>query len=295
MTVSWDCRSDKYAPITTSPAASELPIVNPIVQLPALTGCSANATSTTTWTSAFPVRTGEILIEEYQGVGQGDFWNNSDAVWTVFVANDTKNQIQFDFPSFMNGDTGSTTIFTMAPSSTGFNFTVPSYFGTRRQNPSFTVSLLTIHPATGPAIALTATPTPNAPAALSSYTMVISGVWPCQSDPIANGPYQGATPCVTNDPHFQTDTYNWLFREVDLSLSNYWHNGPTATTPNQPQVATATPGPSGDALPAQLAWTAANKHVDCHMSSSCFSPADLDFCQTNLSEFESHPVLILLR
>ena len=65
-------------------------------------------------------------------MGQGDFWNNTDAVWTITVANGTNNEVQFDFPGFMDGDTGSTTVFTMAPSSTGFNFTVPSYFGTRK-------------------------------------------------------------------------------------------------------------------------------------------------------------------
>lgn len=130
MMVSWSCTSDKYAPNTTSPAQPQLPIVNHVIALPALTGCSVNATSTTTWTSAFPVRKGPIQVEGYQGVGQGDFWNNTDAVWSLSVANDTNDQIQFEFPSFMDGDTGSTTIFTMAPSSTGFNFTVPSYFGT---------------------------------------------------------------------------------------------------------------------------------------------------------------------
>ena len=114
--------------------------------------------------------------------------------------------------------------------------------------------------------------------------MVISGVWPCQSDPIANGPYQGTTPCVSQDPRYTTDTYNWLFREVDLSLSNWWYNGPTATTPYQPQVAAATPTLSGVALPYQLAYTAANIQVDCHMSASCFSPADLDYCQADISE-----------
>lgn len=117
--------------------------------------------------------------------------------------------------------------------------------------------------------------------------MVISGVWPCQSDPIANGPYQGAMPCMSHDPRFSANTYNWLFREVDLSLSNYWHNGPTATTPNQPQVAAATPGPTGDALPAQLAWMSANIQVDCHLFSTCFEPGDLQYCEAEISKFES--------
>ncbi len=90
---------------------------------------------------------------------------------------------------------------------------------------------------------------------------------------------------MTGDLHFATDTYNWLYHEVDLSLSNYWHSGPTPTTPNQPQVAAATNGPSVAALPAQLAFKAANIQVDCHMASSCFVPADLDFCQADISKF----------
>lgn len=132
MTVSADCAQDKYAPLTTSPVPYEIPEVNPIVQLPAMTGCSVNATSTTTFTTAFPVRTGFISFEEYQGLGQGDFWNQTDAAWTISIANDSKGDIQFDGPQFMDGDTGSTTQFTMAPIPTAFNLTVPSWYGTRK-------------------------------------------------------------------------------------------------------------------------------------------------------------------
>lgn len=114
--------------------------------------------------------------------------------------------------------------------------------------------------------------------------MVISGVWPCQSDPIANGPYQGAIPCVSPDPRFHPDTYNWLFREVDLSLSNWWYSGPTATTPNQPQVAAATPAADGDSLPSQLAYAALDTNVECGMAQKCFDSGNIDHCQADLSE-----------
>ncbi len=209
MTISWKCADDKYAPLTTSPVTAEIPLPNPIIQLPALTGCDANATSTTTFTSAFPVRTGFISFEEYQGLGQGDFWNQTDSYWTISIANDTDNDVQFVIQQFMNGDPGSTIIFTMNPASKAFNLTVPSWFGTRKSVALFLL-LVADRLATEPGFSVSATITSGALLAIQSYTMVISGEWPCQSDPIANGPYQGATPCVTGDLHFATDTYNWL-------------------------------------------------------------------------------------
>jgi len=116
--------------LTTSPPQFELPLLDPIIRLPALTGCAANATSTTTFTSTSAVRTGNIEFEEYQGVEQGDFWNY--ASWTIPIFNNSKNDLQLEFPQLRSGDSGSTRTFMVAPSSAAFGLTIPFYWDTRK-------------------------------------------------------------------------------------------------------------------------------------------------------------------
>ncbi len=174
MIVSWNCADEKYAPLTTCTVTAEIPLPNPIIQLPALTGCDANATSTTTFTSAFPVRTRFISFEEYQGLGQGDFWNQTDSSWTISIANDTDNDVQSFIPQFMNGDPGSTTIFTMDPASTAFNLTVPSWFGTRKSVALFLL-LVADRLATGPGFSVSATTTSGLRSRATPWSSVASG------------------------------------------------------------------------------------------------------------------------
>lgn len=131
MTVFADCASDKYAPLSTSSTPPGLPFNNPQFNIPAITGCSYYATTTATWTTEMPVRTGESIVPGYEGVNQSDFWNQTGAVWTFSTGNDSSN-IGFEFPKYMEGGDNPSLFFTMAPSSTAFNFTIPNWIATRR-------------------------------------------------------------------------------------------------------------------------------------------------------------------
>lgn len=141
-----------------------------------------------------------------------------------------------------------------------------------------------IDAATGWGIMLSATTAPNTAAGVTEYTVTASAEWACTSDEFANPIYQGAIPCTQNDPLFVTDTENWIYRNVDYSLSNWWNAGPTRTTQSQPNV----PAPTGtlstnDALPKQLAWTALNIQVDCSLAGGCIDQSAIDFCQADQS------------
>lgn len=139
--------------------------------------------------------------------------------------------------------------------------------------------------ATGPGIQLSATTISGAPAGITSYTITASAQYACTSDTFANPIYQGAVPCTEADPLFVTDTENWIYRNVDYSLSNWWYNGPTRTTPSQPNVPAPTATETNsDALPKQLAWQALNVEVDCSLGGDCISQSAIDFCQADQSK-----------
>lgn len=121
---------DMYAPLSTSSTPAGLPFNNPQLELPAITGCSYYATTTATWVSEMPVRTGELIIPSYQGVNVSDFWNQTGAVWTLSTGNDS--EVEFAFPSYMEGGDNPSLFFTMAPSSTALNFTIPDWIATRK-------------------------------------------------------------------------------------------------------------------------------------------------------------------
>ena len=138
--------------------------------------------------------------------------------------------------------------------------------------------------ANGPAILLSATTISGAPVGITSYTITASAQYACTSDTFANPIYQGAVPCTTADPLFVTDTENWIYRNVDYSLSNWWSNGPTRTTPSQPNAPGPTATINSDALPKQLAWQVLNVHVDCSLAGDCISQSAIDFCQDDQSK-----------
>lgn len=145
--------------------------------------------------------------------------------------------------------------------------------------------------ATGWEIDLSATTVPSATAGVTAYTITASAQYACTSDEFANPIYQGAIPCTKADPLFVTNVDNWIYRNVDLSLSNYWHNGPTRTTPSAPNV----PGPTGTrstdgALPKQLALQVLNVEVDCSLAGACIDQSAIDWCQADQSKpFSAEP------
>lgn len=144
--------------------------------------------------------------------------------------------------------------------------------------------------ATGPEIELSATAGPSA-GGVTEYTITASAQYACTSDVFANPIYQGAIPCTKGDPLFVTDVENWIYRNVDLSLSNYWNNGPTRTTPSAPNI----PGPTGTmstdgGLPQQLAFQALNVEVDCSLAGACIDQSAIDWCQADQSKpFSAEP------
>ena len=106
-------------------------MVNPFLNLRAINNCSFNATTTATLIQTMDVRTGEIIVPGYKGKDDGDFWNETDALWTFTAGNNSKDVI-FEFPKYMFGGDDPSLIFAMAPSSTAFNLTVPYFTGTRK-------------------------------------------------------------------------------------------------------------------------------------------------------------------
>lgn len=80
------------------------------------------------------VRTGEIIIPAYNGENRSDFWNQTGAVWTFSTGNDS--QVAFDFPLYGDGGDNPSLFFTMGPSSTAVNFTIPDWTATRKPAPS---------------------------------------------------------------------------------------------------------------------------------------------------------------
>ena len=131
MTLFADCASDSYAPLSTSSTPPGIPFINSPFNIPAITGCSYYATTTATWTSVMPLMTGDLIIPEYVGENQQDFWNQTGAVWTLSTGNDSA-EVAWAFPSYMEGGMNPSLFFTMAPKSTAFNFTIPDWRGIRR-------------------------------------------------------------------------------------------------------------------------------------------------------------------
>lgn len=80
------------------------------------------------------VRTGEIMVPGYVGENQGDFWNQTGAVWTFSTGNDS--QVAFEFPQYFEATYNASLFFTMGPSSTAVNFTIPDWTATRKSAPS---------------------------------------------------------------------------------------------------------------------------------------------------------------
>ena len=141
---------------------------------------------------------------------------------------------------------------------------------------------LLIKSATGWAFLFTAT-TASSATFVESFKITASAEINCFNDLYANGIYQGQNPCIYNDPLYITDVDNWIYREVDYSLSNYWFNGPTRTTPHGPNVPAATTDGT-DGLPKQLIWHAMNVQVDCSLKGECVKPGEIDFCQADISK-----------
>lgn len=131
MTVFADCASDTNAPLSTSSEPPDIPFINSFFNIPAINGCSYYATTTATWTSVMPLRTGELIIPAYEGDNIQDFWNQTGAVWTLSTGNDSA-EVAWDFPKYMEGGDNPSLFFTMAPKSTALNFTIPDWRGIRR-------------------------------------------------------------------------------------------------------------------------------------------------------------------
>ena len=65
---------------TNVSTSSPIPIVNPVIKFPSLSGCTSGDTGTVTFTSEFAHHTGLEWIENDQG-----FWNDTGTVWVVQV------------------------------------------------------------------------------------------------------------------------------------------------------------------------------------------------------------------
>ena len=131
MTIFADCASDTDAPLSTYSTPSDIPFINSAFNIPAITGSSYYATTTATWTSVMPLRTGDLIVPAYEGYNQQDFWNQTGAVWTLSTGNESA-EVVWAFPQYMEGGMNPSLFFTMAPKSTAFNFTIPDWRGIRR-------------------------------------------------------------------------------------------------------------------------------------------------------------------
>ena len=169
---------------------SPVPMVNSPLTLPSLSGCTSGDTGTVTFTSEFAHHTGLESVEEDQ-----EFWNDTGTVWVIQVVSPGYWVQGFGLIDGNNSAPEDQNAISLDPSSSVIAITAPthgciskhivsSYH--HKQLASLTQRLLSS--VTRPALSWSVEPNQTTSNVESTYTLSISGEYPCASNTILNSP-----------------------------------------------------------------------------------------------------------